>query len=178
MIIYRTKRWLGNKGIQVFANESCYVFHLNISTDNTATILTQRSGYSRMDKSLYLVPVVIADGDFPVQSSTNMLMIRVCSCDRDGNKRKCEAEAFALNAGLSTGALVAILLCIVILLSKNMLLSIFQLIHLHKISIMFKFVSWFCKNSLWPCCSLSHTPYCNFAPLTYPTTVSNHLYLL
>ncbi|XP_060794727.1 cadherin-10-like isoform X2 [Neoarius graeffei] len=91
-------------------------FSVRDNKDNTATILTQRSGYSRMDKSLYLVPVVIADGDFPVQSSTNTLMIRVCSCDRDGNKRKCEAEAFALNAGLSTGALVAILLCIIILL--------------------------------------------------------------
>lgn len=82
-----------------------------------------------MERSLYLVPVVIADGDFPEQSSTNTLMIRVCSCDHDGNKRKCETEALALNAGLSTGALVAILLCIIILLSKNMLLSIFQVIN-------------------------------------------------
>lgn len=75
-----------------------------------------------MERSLYLVPVVIADGEFPAQSSTNTLTIRVCSCDRGGNKRTCEMEAFALKAGLSTGALVAILLCIVILLSKNMLL--------------------------------------------------------
>ncbi|XP_046710598.1 cadherin-10-like isoform X1 [Silurus meridionalis] len=84
--------------------------------DNTATILTLRSGYSRIERSLYLVPVVIADGDVPAQSSTNTLTIRVCLCDQDRNKRTCEAEAFVINAGLSTGALVAILLCIVILL--------------------------------------------------------------
>ncbi|KAI5619678.1 cadherin-6 precursor, partial [Silurus asotus] len=91
-------------------------FSVRDNKDNTATILTQRSGYSRIERSLYLVPVVIADGDFPAQSSTNTLTIRVCSCDQDRNKRTCEAEAFAINAGLSTGALVAILLCIVILL--------------------------------------------------------------
>ncbi|XP_053496042.1 cadherin-10-like [Ictalurus furcatus] len=91
-------------------------FSVRDNKDNTATILTQRDGYSRVERSLYLVPVVIADGDFPAQSSTNTLTIRVCSCDRGGNKRTCEMEAFALNAGLSTGALVAILLCIVILL--------------------------------------------------------------
>ncbi|KAK3559712.1 hypothetical protein QTP86_017701 [Hemibagrus guttatus] len=91
-------------------------FSVRDNKDNTATILTQRNGYSRMERSFYLVPVVITDGDLPAQSSTNTLTIRVCSCDRDGNKRKCQPEAFALNAGLSTGALVAILVCIVILL--------------------------------------------------------------
>lgn len=96
-----------------------------MSTDNTATIRSQRNSYSRMERSFHLVPVVISDGDFPAQSSTNTLTIRVCSCDRHGNKRKCEAEAFALNAGLSTEALVAILVCIVILLSKDMPLNIF-----------------------------------------------------
>lgn len=90
-----------------------------------------------MEKNLHLVPVVISDGDFPVQSSTNVLTIRVCTCDRDGNKRKCETEPFALNAGLSTGALVAILLCIVILLSKDMPQTcyILSLIHLKKAGI-------------------------------------------
>ncbi|KAI5102883.1 cadherin-6 precursor, partial [Silurus meridionalis] len=91
-------------------------FSVRDNKDNTATILTLRSGYSRIERSLYLVPVVIADGDVPAQSSTNTLTIRVCLCDQDRNKRTCEAEAFAINAGLSTGALVAILLCIVILL--------------------------------------------------------------
>ncbi|KAF5890566.1 cadherin-6-like, partial [Clarias magur] len=91
-------------------------FSVRDNKDNTAAILTQRSSYSRTERSLFQVPVVITDGDFPAQSSTNTLTIRVCACDSDGNVRKCEAEAFALNAGLSTGALIAILLCIVILL--------------------------------------------------------------
>lgn len=81
--------------------------------------MTVRNGYSRLQKSVYLVPVVIADGDFPMQSSTNTLTVRVCSCDRNGNTKQCNSEAFTLAAGLSTGALVAILLCVIILLGKN-----------------------------------------------------------
>uniref|UniRef100_A0A3P8UK08 Uncharacterized protein n=1 Tax=Cynoglossus semilaevis TaxID=244447 RepID=A0A3P8UK08_CYNSE len=65
---------------------------------------------------VYHVPVVISDGEFPMQSSTNTLTVQVCTCDRDGNMKLCNAEALTARAGLSTGALVAILLCVVILL--------------------------------------------------------------
>ncbi|XP_041923121.1 cadherin-6-like isoform X1 [Alosa sapidissima] len=91
-------------------------FTVRDNNDNTAMILTLRSGYSRLHRSRYLIPVVIADGGSPMLSSTNTLTVRVCSCDRDGNMKLCNAEAQALTAGLSTGALVAILLCVCILL--------------------------------------------------------------
>ena len=68
---------------------------------------------------MYLVPVVISDGGTPLLSSTNTLTVRVCTCDRDGNMQLCNAEALSARAGLSTGALVAILLCSVILLSEE-----------------------------------------------------------
>lgn len=53
-----------------------------------------------------------------MRSSTNTLTVRVCSCDREGNMKLCNAEALTARAGLSTGALVAILLCVIILLSE------------------------------------------------------------
>lgn len=87
--------------------------------DNTAWILTQRNGYNSLQKSVHHVPVVISDGDFPMQSSTGTLTVRVCSCDREGNMKLCNAEALTARAGLSTGALVAILLCVIILLSES-----------------------------------------------------------
>lgn len=52
-------------------------------------------------------------------SSTNTLTIRVCGCDSNGSMLSCNAEPYILNAGLSTGALIAILACIVILLGKK-----------------------------------------------------------
>ncbi|XP_030629029.1 cadherin-10 [Chanos chanos] len=84
--------------------------------DNTARIVTRRGGFNRREMSAYLLPVVISDNDYPIQSSTSTLTVRVCSCDSRGNVRSCSTDAQFLSAGLSTGALVAILLCIMILL--------------------------------------------------------------
>ncbi|KAF1639391.1 Cadherin-9, partial [Eudyptes filholi] len=97
-----------------------FAVHPNFSIvdnkDNTAGIMTRRNGYSRSKMSTYLLPIIIFDNDYPIQSSTGTLTIRVCACDSRGNMQSCNAEAFLLPAGLSTGALVAILLCIIILL--------------------------------------------------------------
>ncbi|KAM6280978.1 cadherin-12 isoform 2-T2 [Porphyrio hochstetteri] len=84
--------------------------------NNTAGIETRRNGYSRRQQELYFLPLVIEDSSYPVQSSTNTMTIRVCRCDSDGTILSCNVEAIFLPVGLSTGALIAILLCIVILL--------------------------------------------------------------
>ncbi|XP_048465220.1 cadherin-12-like [Rhincodon typus] len=84
--------------------------------DNTAGILPKRNDYSRRQLELYFLPVVVSDSGYPVQSSTNTLTIRVCRCDVDGTILSCNVEAIFLPVGLSTEALIAILLCIIILL--------------------------------------------------------------
>ncbi|KAL7386168.1 hypothetical protein ABVT39_004783 [Epinephelus coioides] len=91
-------------------------FTVRDNGDNTAGILTRRASYSLLHQSVYLVPVVITDGDYPMQSSTGTLTVRVCTCDREGNMELCNAEALSSSPGLSTGALIAILLCAIILL--------------------------------------------------------------
>ncbi|XP_010073569.1 PREDICTED: cadherin-9 [Pterocles gutturalis] len=83
---------------------------------NCCFFMTRKNGYSRSKMSTYLLPIIIFDNDYPIQSSTGTLTIRVCACDSRGNMQSCSAEALLLPAGLSTGALVAILLCIIILL--------------------------------------------------------------
>ncbi|XP_006038039.1 cadherin-9 isoform X1 [Alligator sinensis] len=97
-----------------------FAVHPNFSIvdnkDNTAGIMTRRNGYSRSKMSTYLLPIIIFDNDYPIQSSTGTLTIRVCACDSRGNMQSCNAEALLLSTGLSTGALIAILLCIIILL--------------------------------------------------------------
>ncbi|XP_035173911.1 cadherin-18 isoform X4 [Oxyura jamaicensis] len=91
-------------------------FTLRDNEDNTASILTRRRKYSRTTQDIYYLPVLISDGGVPPLSSSSTLTIRVCACERDGRVRTCHAEAFLSSAGLSTGALIAILLCVVILL--------------------------------------------------------------
>lgn len=90
-----------------------------LPTDNTAGVYARRGGFSRQKQDLYLLPIVISDGGIPPMSSTNTLTIKVCGCDVHGALLSCNAEAYILNAGLSTGALIAILACIVILLGKG-----------------------------------------------------------
>uniref|UniRef100_A0A1A8MAR9 Cadherin-10 n=1 Tax=Nothobranchius pienaari TaxID=704102 RepID=A0A1A8MAR9_9TELE len=91
-------------------------FSVRDNKDNTAWILTRRNSYNSLQKSVYHVPVVISDGEYPMQSSTSTLTIRVCTCDREGNMKLCNPQALTARVGLSTGALVAILLCVIILL--------------------------------------------------------------
>lgn len=88
--------------------------------DNTASILTRRRRFSRTIQDVYYLPIMISDGGIPSLSSSSTLTIRVCACERDGRVRTCHAEAFLSSAGLSTGALIAILLCVVILLGKSL----------------------------------------------------------
>ncbi|KAJ8336760.1 hypothetical protein SKAU_G00379800 [Synaphobranchus kaupii] len=92
-------------------------FTLRDNKDNTASILTKRGGFRRRDQSLYRLPILIVDSGSPSLSSTNTLSIRVCNCDPDGLAQSCSpAEAYMLPAGLSTGALIAILACVLTLL--------------------------------------------------------------
>nr|XP_033790087.1 cadherin-7 isoform X3 [Geotrypetes seraphini] len=91
-------------------------FTLQDNKDNTASILTRRNGFRRQDQSVFYLPILIVDSGFPSLSSTNTLTVRVCDCDADGIAQTCNAEAYILPAGLSTGALIAILACILTLL--------------------------------------------------------------
>ncbi|XP_026168810.1 cadherin-6-like [Mastacembelus armatus] len=109
---------MGHKFFFSLASEGMHRSNFTVrdNGDNTASILTRRATYSRLHQSIYLIPVVITDGDYPMQSSTGTLTVRVCTCDREGNMELCSAEALSSSPGLSTGALIAILLCAIILL--------------------------------------------------------------
>ncbi|KAM4606285.1 cadherin-7 [Polymixia lowei] len=96
-------------------------FTLRDNKDNTASILTKRSGFRRREQPLYRLPVLIVDSGSPALSSTNTLSVRVCDCDSDGVALSCGAVAYTAT-GLSTGALLAILGCILTLLVMVLLI--------------------------------------------------------
>lgn len=80
--------------------------------------MIRRRKFSRHLQEVYQLPIVVSDSGSPILSSTSTLTIRVCACERNGKVRTCSTKAYLSAAGLSTGALIAILLCIVILLGK------------------------------------------------------------
>ncbi|CAB1349581.1 unnamed protein product [Coregonus sp. 'balchen'] len=90
--------------------------------NNTASIVTKRGGFRRREQVLYQLPVLIVDSGSPALSSTNTLSVSVCDCDSDGVAQSCGVVAYTLPAGLSTGALVAILGCIITLLVMVLLI--------------------------------------------------------
>uniref|UniRef100_A0A4W6G877 Cadherin 18 n=1 Tax=Lates calcarifer TaxID=8187 RepID=A0A4W6G877_LATCA len=92
-------------------------FTLKDNEDSTASIIARRRRFNHLTQELYELPIVVWDGGEPSLSGTSTLTLRVCPCQRHGRIRLCQGEAFLSSAGLSTGALIAILLCIVILLA-------------------------------------------------------------
>lgn len=103
----------------------------SLFADSTASIVVLRKGFSRLTQDIYHLPIEINDNGFPAMSSTNTLTIRVCSCDSKSTILSCNVESYILQAGLSTGALIAILACIVILLGKELIFGKFSLIELY-----------------------------------------------
>lgn len=98
-------------------------WHLSYA-DNTVSIVSRRREVFSQDRDqdFFSLVVVVADGGEPPLSSTTTLSLRVCVCQRNTRGRNsnniCQAQAFLSSTGLSTGAFVAILLCIIILLGK------------------------------------------------------------
>ncbi|KAB5535434.1 hypothetical protein PHYPO_G00117610 [Pangasianodon hypophthalmus] len=92
-------------------------FTLKDNEDSSASIVARRWGFSRADQELHQLAVVVWDGGEPALSSTTTLTLRVCPCQRGLRSPTCRPQAFFSSAGLSTGALIAILLCVLILLA-------------------------------------------------------------
>lgn len=95
-----------------------FLFYHFVFADSTANIIARRRRFNHLTQELYELPIVVWDGGEPSLSGTSTLTLRVCPCQRHGKIRICQGEAFLSSAGLSTGALIAILLCIVILLGE------------------------------------------------------------
>lgn len=68
-----------------------------------------------LEAGVYDVPVIVTDSGNPPLSNTSVIKVKVCPCDENGD---CTSVGAVAAAGLGTGAIVAILICIVILLSE------------------------------------------------------------
>uniref|UniRef100_A0A8C4SJD8 Cadherin-24-like n=1 Tax=Erpetoichthys calabaricus TaxID=27687 RepID=A0A8C4SJD8_ERPCA len=103
-------------------------FTVTDNRDNTASVFLHSSIWNRPVYDLLLVPVLVWDNEHPPLSSTGMLTVSVCHCgqgwdilhsDRsmESHPRMClPQQMLSSAAGLSTGALLAILACIATLL--------------------------------------------------------------
>uniref|UniRef100_A0A674PIA4 Cadherin 8 n=1 Tax=Takifugu rubripes TaxID=31033 RepID=A0A674PIA4_TAKRU len=91
-------------------------FTIKNNQDNSISVLAKHDTFRRQKQEMYFLPIIVTDNGHPPMSSTNTLTIRVCGCSKDGIVQSCNVEAYVLPIGLSMGALIAILACIVLLL--------------------------------------------------------------
>ncbi|XP_055490316.1 cadherin-7-like [Leucoraja erinacea] len=101
-------------------------FTVSDNQDNSASILTRTVGFNRREQAVHLLPIVIEDSGDPSLSSTNTLTVLVCKCSNNGVGQLCNTDAFLLPAGLSTGALIAVVVCILMILAIVLLLLILR----------------------------------------------------
>ena len=64
---------------------------------------------------MYEVPIVVSDSGNPPLSNRSVIKVKVCPCDRNGD---CTTLGAVAAAGLGTGAIISILVCIIILLCE------------------------------------------------------------
>lgn len=87
--------------------------------DNTAAVHTQHVGFNRQEQDVFLLPILVVDSGPPTLSSTGTLTIRICGCDSSGTIQSCNTTAFVMAASLSPGALIALLVCVLILVGES-----------------------------------------------------------
>ncbi|XP_029985291.1 cadherin-8 isoform X2 [Sphaeramia orbicularis] len=91
-------------------------FTIKNNQDNSISVLAKHDTFRRQKQEMYFLPIIVTDNGNPPMSSTNTLTIRVCGCSKDFAIQSCNVEAYVLPIGLSMGALIAILACIILLL--------------------------------------------------------------
>ncbi|XP_025853508.2 cadherin-19 isoform X1 [Vulpes vulpes] len=83
--------------------------------DNTAVILTNRTGFSLQEEPVFYISVLIADNGIPSLTSTNTLTIHICDCDDYGSTQTCRDKDLLLSMGFRTEVILAILISIMII---------------------------------------------------------------
>lgn len=68
-----------------------------------------------LEAGVYDVPIIVTDSGNPPLFNMSVIKVKVCPCDENGD---CTTIGAVAAAGLGTGAIIAILICIIILLSK------------------------------------------------------------
>ncbi|XP_059189917.1 cadherin-4-like [Centropristis striata] len=71
-----------------------------------------------LEPGVYEVPIIVSDSGNPPLSNRSVIKVKVCPCDQHGD---CTTAGPLAAAGLGTGAIISILICIIILLSMVLL---------------------------------------------------------
>ncbi|XP_054439862.1 cadherin-19 [Pteronotus mesoamericanus] len=103
-------------------NRDDSIFTLIDNQDNTAVILTNRTGFSLEEEPVFYIPILIADNGLPSLTSTNILTVHVCDCDDSGSAQTCSDKGLMFSMGFRTEIIIALLICVVIVFGLILLI--------------------------------------------------------
>ncbi|XP_004638328.1 cadherin-19 [Octodon degus] len=101
-----------NLSLEDISNSS---FTIRDNQDNTAVVLTNRTGFSLQEEPVFYIPILIADNGIPPLTSTNTLTIYVCDCDDNGNAQMCSNKKLSFSMGFGVEVIIAILICTMVI---------------------------------------------------------------
>uniref|UniRef100_A0A8C0WHS4 Cadherin domain-containing protein n=1 Tax=Castor canadensis TaxID=51338 RepID=A0A8C0WHS4_CASCN len=90
-------------------------FTISDNQDNTAVIVTNRTGFSLQEEPIFHITILIADNGIPPLTSTNTLTIYVCDCDDSGSTQACANKGLMFSMGFRTEVMIAMLVCVVVI---------------------------------------------------------------
>lgn len=102
-----------NLSVEDTSNSS---FIITDNQNNTAVILTNRTGFSLQEDPVFYITILIADNGIPPLTSTNTLTIYVCDCDDNGSAQTCSNKNLILSMGFGIEIIIAILICIMLII--------------------------------------------------------------
>lgn len=90
-------------------------FILADNQDNTAVILSNRSGFSLKEEPVFYMIILIADNGIPSLTSTNTLTIQVCDCGDSRSTETCTNKELLFILGFKAEAIIAIMICVMVI---------------------------------------------------------------
>uniref|UniRef100_G1RCS8 Cadherin 19 n=1 Tax=Nomascus leucogenys TaxID=61853 RepID=G1RCS8_NOMLE len=87
--------------------------------DNTAVILTNRTGFNLQEEPVFYISILIADNGIPSLTSTNTLTIHVCDCGDSGSTQTCQYQELALSMEFKTETVMFIIFFIILFPEKS-----------------------------------------------------------
>ncbi|KAL6039648.1 hypothetical protein STEG23_012575, partial [Scotinomys teguina] len=94
-------------------NSSSFILTDNL--DNTAVILTNRSGFNLKEEPVFSMIILIVDNGIPSLTSTNTLTIQVCDCGESRSTEMCTNKGLLFLMGFKAEIIIAIMVCVIII---------------------------------------------------------------
>lgn len=92
--------------------------HAFLFLDNTASIVTSKSGFNLQEEPVFYLRILISDNGVPSLTGTSTLTIYVCDCDGNDDNQACDNKGFIKSLAFKTQVAIASLIGMMLIFGK------------------------------------------------------------